>query len=408
MTGDKASAPDSRTVLVTFRAEALRAVASGVQETALATFAILIAVKHFQSGPAAKATLLSSLALGLLGGFYIVPLVARLRWKVSYAAGAVQLVSMSGFLIAAGAGSSELLYLVGMFIGMGVIALAIPLQTHYLKTNFPEARRGRLFSISIVIKALSVMLFSWLIGWYLDRDFSQFPRVILLFALASGMAAVAQLMVPSGSITKGGRKPPISQSVQWLREDVDFARVIVAAMAMGIGVLSANALRVDYLVNPEHDLVLGIQMAAVITGVVPSVARIVSTFFWGWLFDKIDQFRLRVMINLVFITGIFLYFASGNLPAIIVGSALFGLARGGGEILWNLWVTRMTEPDRTADYMSIHTFTTGLRMAAAPFIGFYLVGLFNLQAMIGVCVAFMVASLIILWPLLVPSKKQFG
>lgn len=408
MTGDKASAPDPKTVLVTFRAEALRALASGVQETALATFAILIAVKHFQSGPAAKATLLSSLALGLLGGFYIVTLVARMRWKVSYAAAVVQFVSMVGFLVAAGAGSSESRYLLGMFIGMGVIALSIPLQTHYLKTNFPEARRGRLFSISIVIKAISVMFFSWLIGWYLDRDFSQFPKVILLFALASGVAGVAQLLIPSGSISKGGRKPPISQSVHWLREDADFARVIVAAMAMGIGVLSANALRVDYLVNPEHEILVDIQMAAVITGVIPSVARIISTFFWGWLFDKIDQFRLRVAINLVFIAGIFLYFASGSLPAIVVGSALFGLARGGGEILWNLWVTRMTAQDRTADYMSIHTFTTGLRVAAAPFIGFYLVRVFDLHTMVGVCVAFMAGSVIILWPLLSPSKKQFG
>ena len=144
--------PDRRVTEVTFRAEAVRAFAAGIQETAFSTFAILIAVKHFALGPAAKASIISSLAIGLLGGLFVVPLIARLHWKVSHAAAVIHLISMLGFLLASITRDSELMYLVGMCVGMGIISMAIPLQTHYLKANFPDSSRGRLFSVSILIR----------------------------------------------------------------------------------------------------------------------------------------------------------------------------------------------------------------------------------------------------------------
>lgn len=52
--------------------------------------------------------------------------------------------------------------------------------------------------------------------------------------------------------------------------------------------------------------------------------------------------------------------------------ALNGVAMGGGTLSWNLWVTKFAPQERTAAYMSVHTFLTGIRGFAAPFMGFYL------------------------------------
>ncbi len=393
--------PESRIVRTTFVAEAVRAVAAGIQETALATFAILIAVRHFGMGPAPKAVLVGCMAIGLLAGLFVVPLVARLRLRTSQAAGGIQLLSMLGFLLAAGSLQSEWLYLVGMSLGMGVIAMAIPLQTHYLRENFPEHQRGRLFSLSILVRALSAILFSWLIAAYLDREMTDFPHVILLFAGSSALAAVSQFFIPSTQLDAAVRKPPVAQSIVWLRRDAVFGRVIAAAMAMGLGVLIANAMRVDYLANPDYAWQLDAKTVALITGVIPSVTRLASTFFWGWLFDRMDFFRLRAIINAVFFAGILLYFLPSQIVMIAVGSALFGLARGGGEILWNLWVTKLAAPANIASYMSVHTFMTGIRMALAPFIGFYIAQAMDLSAVVAVSSFFVILSFVILWPLLV-------
>ena len=115
--------------------------------------------------------------------------------------------------------NSEFAYLTGMFLGMGIISMAIPLQTHYLHENFPNSRRGRLFSASIVIRATSMMLFSWLIGSYLDEDMSRFPRVILLFAMASGLTAICQFVIPSKPFDEEVKKHPVRNSIQFLQND---------------------------------------------------------------------------------------------------------------------------------------------------------------------------------------------
>ena len=37
---------------------------------------------------------------------------------------------------------------------------------------------------------------------------------------------------------------------------------------------------------------------------------------------------------------------------------------------WGLWVTKFTTPERVADYMSVHTFFTGVRGVLAPVVAF--------------------------------------
>ncbi|MEM7698870.1 MAG: hypothetical protein AAF236_10740, partial [Verrucomicrobiota bacterium] len=86
--------PAART---TFRAELVRAVATGAIETALTTFAILIAVRVFDSSAIVKSLLLGCPAIGLLGSLWIVRLVGRRGWLTSRAAAVLYLISAAGF-----------------------------------------------------------------------------------------------------------------------------------------------------------------------------------------------------------------------------------------------------------------------------------------------------------------------
>ncbi|MEM9017883.1 MAG: hypothetical protein AAGC68_12790, partial [Verrucomicrobiota bacterium] len=157
----------------TFWAEAIRAVSAGVIETGLATFAVLIAVNRFESGAAVKALLLASPALGLLGSLVVVPLAVRFGLRSSHAAAIVSAVSVIGFCISALGASNESWFVCGIVLGIGVIGMAIPLQTHYLRLNYPSSTRGRLFSVTIFVRALTAMGVSWAFGFYLDADFDR-------------------------------------------------------------------------------------------------------------------------------------------------------------------------------------------------------------------------------------------
>lgn len=314
----------------TFTAEAVRAVSAGIVETTLATFAVLIAVNQFQSSPALKSFLLASPAVGLLGSLLVVPLAVKWQVRSSLAAALISFVSMGGFVLAAVGAANEICFVVGISIGTGMIGMAIPLQTHYLRLNYPARSRGRLFSVSIVIRASTALLVSWGFGIFLDHDFSRYSVLLWVMVAAALVSVFCHLLVPSEVLrTSASRGHAFGDSVHISRADKVFVRLLLAAMVMGIGVLSANALRVDYLVNPIHGLEFDVKTVSLITGIVPSLIRLVSTFFWGWLFDRMNFFRLRIVVNLIFLFGVILYFFWSDVRLILIGSALFGLARGG-------------------------------------------------------------------------------
>ncbi len=378
----------------TFAAESVRAVAAGFIETGLATFGILIAVARFDSAPVVKSILLGSPALGLLASIFLVPLVARVAVRASRAAAGVSLVSCAGFIFAAIGAAHEICFTAGMTIGIGVGAMAIPLQTHYLRLNYPTRSRGRLFSISILIRATTAMIVSWLFGVYLDGNLDRYPVLLWWFAGASALSAVCHWSVPSAPLKQSG-KGSLIENVKQTRSDTVFIKVLIAAMILGIAVLSANALRVDYLVNPVHGLNFDVKTVSLITGIVPSLVRLLSTFFWGWLFDRVDFFRLRVAVNGIFLVGIILYFMTSEVSLILIGSGLFGLARGGGEIMFNLFVTKLAAAGQIAQYMSVHTFLAGLRIVSAPFIGFFLVLYTGIPTMVAFVIVLVLTSMVV-------------
>ena len=60
---------------------------------------------------------------------------------------------------------------------------------------------------------------------------------------------------------------------------------------------------------------------------------------------------------------------------------LYGVANAGGDVAWSLWVTKFAPAGRVADYMSVHTFFTGVRGVIAPVAAFHLVTICSLPTL---------------------------
>jgi hypothetical protein len=72
-------------------------------------------------------------------------------------------------------------------------------------------------------------------------------------------------------------------------------------------------------------------------------------------------FVLRITLNLGFALGAVSFFVGGTMPWLVGGAIFFGVSNSGADVAWSLWVTKFAPPDRVADYMSVHTFFTGVR-----------------------------------------------
>src|SRR5207244_461106 len=139
-------------------------------------------------------------------------------------------------------------------------------------------------------------------------------------------------------------------------------------------------------------------MIAILTGVVPNLSRLVMSPIWGSLFDRMNFFALRVTLNLGFALGILTFFTSHSIAGMVMGGIIFGISNAGGDVAWSLWVTKFAPAHRVADYMSVHTFLTGVRGVAAPLCAFYFIRQLPLTWLALISCALIAASILLLLP----------
>jgi predicted MFS family arabinose efflux permease len=193
--------------------------------------------------------------------------------------------------------------------------------------------------------------------------------LLVIFGLAFLASWHCLKHFPSKPLKGDGGGHPF-RALRYARTDKLFRHALICWMIMGFGNLMMIPIRVEYLTNPVYGLEQNALTIATLILVIPNVFRLLLNPFWGRLFDRINFFLLRAVLNLFFAVGILIFFNSDTLLGMAIGQIFFGIAHAGGDIAWGMWVTKLAPPNRVADYMSVHTFFTGVRGVLAPIIGF--------------------------------------
>jgi hypothetical protein len=364
---------------VTFRYEAFRAVSSGVIETASSTFLLIIAVQWFEAGAFAKGCVAAGSGLGYLLSPAVVAIVKHLQMPATLAAARL---ALTGGIAMAGAAAVPTLpvFTMASVIGLATAGAIIPLLTQVYQDNYPPDTRGRLFSRTVMIRIVTAAAFSFGAGRLLSADITSFRLLLVIFSAALLFAAWCLLRIPSNVLAASGSSNPF-RMFHAVRDDRVFRATLISWMFMGFANLMMLPLRVEYLANPKYGLALRPDVIAVLTGVVPNLARLVMSPIWGRLFDRANFFVLRMTLNLGFALGIVSFFTSDSTLGLMLAAITFGVSTAGGDVAWSLWVTKIAPADRVADYMSVHTFFTGLRGLVAPMVGFALVERYSMIGM---------------------------
>lgn len=359
---------DPRRTQRTFRFELGRAVTAGIIETAGTTFLLLIAVRYYQAGAFAKAIVAGGGSFGLMLTPMVVSWVTASGLSTSQAAARIVALGAASFLVAAAFPSLPVFIACGV-LGMTTSSAVIPLLTQMYQENYPVAQRGRLFSRTVMVRIAVAAAFGKVGGDILTGDIQRFPWLLLVFSAALAGAAFCLWQCPTQPIKSDGGAHPL-RSLRFAREDLLFRRTLISWMILGFANLMMLPMRVEYLANQKYGWEYTVGFVAFLTAVVPNLARLVLSPVWGYLFDHMNFFALRATLNLGFALGIVSFFVSDNLPGMIAGAIVFGASNSGGDVAWSLWVTKFSPPDRVADYMSVHTFLTGIRGVLAPLTGF--------------------------------------
>jgi len=390
----------------TYFYELWRAISAGILETAGSTFLLTIAVQEFDAGPFCKAIVAGAGSLGLLISPVLVSQVTALGWPTSRAAGRVLAAGALSFGVAA------LLPGLPVFAACSVLAMTtsaavIPLLTQMYQDNYPTRERGRRFSRTVMIRIATAAVFSKLAGDALDGRMDEYPRLLLVFGGALAFASFCLSRCPTRPIPSDGGAHPF-RAMRFVRDDALFRRTLLCWMLMGFGNLMMLPLRVEYLANPKYHHghpAATVALIALLTGVIPNLARLALSPVWGHLFDRMNFFALRVTLNIGFAIGILTFFTTDSFAGLVAGAVLYGIYNAGGDVAWSLWVTKFAPPGRVADYMSVHTFLTGVRGVLAPLLAFYLVSRISLGMLAGTSSGLIVLATALLLPEIHQGRK---
>jgi MFS family permease len=357
-----------------------------VLETLGSTFGMLVAVRVFAAGDLAKSTFLSASSSGLIASLFIVPLLLRSKSTVTKIAARVQFIAAACLMVSALMPRSELAFIAASSLGLFFFALQVPLQTQIYRLNYPERTRGKLFALTATTRSLAAAVFGFVGGWLLGWRLDSYAWLLWAFALASAVSGFWTYGLPAmpWQMPEGSQHRLLS-SWRWVKADRDFRTLLISWMIMGIGNLIAWSLFVEFLANPRHGHSLPTSTVAWITGVVPVVFRVMFTYPWGLLFDRINFFVVRASLNVVFSIACLCYYCGGSLGWWVAGMALFGIANAGGNVTWSLWVTKLAPKHAVAEYMSVHSFLTGLRGVVAPYLAFAMIDVMSFQTIGIVC-----------------------
>jgi MFS family permease len=337
-------------------------------------------------------------SIGLLLSPVVVSTVTNARWPTGSAASAVLAAGAAAFLLAAAIPTLPVFALASV-LGLAAAASIIPLLTQMYQDNYPEAERGRRFSRTVMVRIATAAAFSHLAGQALDRHPEDFRVLLVVFGGALAFASFCLARCPTGPIPQEGRAHPL-RALRYAREDKLFQRTLICWMLMGFANLMMLPLRVEYLANERYHpgRTISVGMIALLTGVIPNVARLILSPVWGHLFDRMNFFALRVTLNAGFAIGILTFFTSDGTWGLVAAAVVYGISNAGGDVAWSLWVTKFAPPGRVADYMSVHTFLTGLRGVLAPAAAFAAVGHLSLGWMAGISCGLIVAGSALLLP----------
>lgn len=382
----------------TFRLDSGRSLFQGVSESFGRTFFLLIALKQFDAPPGAKSLIAGAGGIGMLLSPMLVSKVIRKRWRVSTVGSVI--VGLGGITLMLPLVVHDLrVYVVAAMIALAMADLVTVLMAPIYAANYPLSRRGQLVGRSIVVRVASAAVVGAVVGRFLKGDIRRWPYVVALGCLAWIAQATFLRKIPSDSLPLvANDRSAIRRRLHLLKTDSILRNTLLSWMFIGFANLMTIPLRVEYLGNPKYGVSADTAKVALLTVTIPAIVRLLLTPLFGWIFDRMNFFGLRITINIAFGISIGSFFATRSTIGLVAASIAFGIGIAGGDVLWSLWATKFAPPDQVADYMALHTFTTGMRAVVAPFIGFWLVGNFPARNVGIVCMLMTVVGSMVIVP----------
>lgn len=385
---------------------------TSVQETVM----LLVAIQLFGVSDFLRGTIGAAGAMGMILAFFLPAFFRKFSIPIDRCIGVLTLIA-GAMIFLAGLAPTGVSYTVAVVIAIACFSLRVPLFARIYNDVYHGKKRARLFNYGSFLLMVVALIGNLLWGRLLDNSLEM--RLVIygiagtamminslwLFTLERGVgeeSTPAKGCLPGRTVEQGNNgksttpaSPHYNQTISpgytslkrdylypfsLIWKDRTFGVILGLWFLIGFANLWSLPLRVAYVSDPKYGLDLSPQEVLIIMGIVPMVVRLIFSWVWAHLFDKLNFVVMRILMNIFMGSGIFLFFITDSVEVILLASIIYSISTAGSPIIWNLWVTRVAPPGKIQDYMMVHTGMTGIRGLFGPYLGFWIASSLSVQA----------------------------
>ncbi|MDR2779178.1 MAG: MFS transporter [Puniceicoccales bacterium] len=338
-------------------------------ESLFKNLALVIAIRIFHASKMAKSFLV---AAGFVGYFItaITQLLATKQTRLTtmdlckkYMLTLAMLIFASIFV------RSLRAFLLLIMLATMIFKQPVPLIEDAYGQNYSPQERGSRLACVLMVIPLSAIIFSLIGSKMMDFDLQNYKLILLVVSLAAVGSAISFSKIPS-RILPSRKEKSIFANLKIIFQDKLFGMILLWWSFAGVATQMLNPLRTELLINGAYGINASNLFETVACMAIPYTFRILSSLLWGYFFDKAKLITVKLMVNLFAILGFLLFFHYQSKGIIILASIFAGIAWGGGEIIWCLWVTKVAPKENFSSYMGANVTIVGLRGLLAPFLGY--------------------------------------
>lgn len=268
----------------------------------------------------------------------------------------------------------------------GIVTLRSLVWTH----NYERVARARVTAWLSILTIASMSATSLVAGLALDFDPRAFRVIYAVGALIAVVGIVVFSKIKLRDLTPEAPVPgdvanresaarastPIPEarggSLALLRGDPHYARYLFWQFVLGFSAMMAEA-PIIWLVSRE--LAAEPAIGVTILQFLPLALSALSLPVWGPYLARVHVARFRARHGWLWVVAQLLVWLGAlgqSLFVVALGRAVFGFARGGGLVAWQIGHNDFTTPERAHLYMGVHVTLTGMRGIMAPILGMML------------------------------------
>lgn len=358
----------------TFKMDFWRFSFQGIIDATFKTYALLIAIRVFNMSNSTKSILASSNYIGMILAPFVVQFFARhLPIKNTYIV-CILMICVGICLLLASCTSCGILFILLVCLAKIGYKETVPFVTDIYNRNYPKQRRGQIIGTLFMVLAVSEIVFSLISGKLLDHSMKNYRVILFLTALATFLGGIIFSKLPNAQKIQKKEGSVLKSNFSILKNDLLFGKILFFWSLMSVAFQMTYPLRTEYIANKVYNVNLSNSAITALIIIIPTCTRLLSSIFWGKVFDARNFAMMKIMINLCFLVGVPTFFFSKNVILLGISAITLGLGHSGNLTAWQLWVTKIApSPEKLSEYVSIDTAIMGFRDALASVFGYFLI-----------------------------------